>query len=230
MSMIKVFVCNVKNLELDMAINNVSSERREKINKFHFLKDKKLSCGAELLLNKVLSKEDINFPEYAEDYYKKPFIKNYDMEFNLSHSKEMVACAVSDNTVGVDIEYIDKCIDLDIAKHYFYNNEYENIMQSTNKANEFFKYWVLKESFMKYTSLGFNINLDEFNIKINEGRIDVLFKNREKIQQLLNKNSDRTINLDNIQFKLFKLTDYMLATSSQEVVKSFKVINVNELY
>ncbi|WP_323735759.1 4'-phosphopantetheinyl transferase superfamily protein [Methanosphaera sp. ISO3-F5] len=53
----------------------------------------------------------------------------------------MVACAISDKPIGIDIEYIDKNIDLNIAKHYFYNNEYKNIIQSKNKAKEFYKYW-----------------------------------------------------------------------------------------
>ena len=44
----------------------------------------------------------------------------------------MVLCAISDKEVGVDIEYIDPEIDLNIAKNYFYNEEYENIMNSEN--------------------------------------------------------------------------------------------------
>ena len=53
----------------------------------------------------------------------------------------MVLCAISDMEVGADIEYIDSAIDLNIAKHYFYNREYENIMNAKNSPDEFFKYW-----------------------------------------------------------------------------------------
>ena len=79
--------------------------------------------------------------------YGKAYISNHeDIYFNLSHSGKMVACAISDREVGVDVELIDPTIDLNIAKHYFYNSEYENIMNCENSSDEFFKYWVLKES------------------------------------------------------------------------------------
>ena len=53
------------------------------------MKDKKLACGAELLLNHLLQEEKITHPIYKEDFYKKPYIQNHKIEFNLSHSKEM---------------------------------------------------------------------------------------------------------------------------------------------
>lgn len=228
--MIKVAVCNVENLELDKAIKNVTQKRREKINRYRFEIDKKLSCAAQLLSNHMLKEEGIENPKYQHDYYKKPYIKNYNMDFNVSHSKEMVACAISDKTVGIDIEYIDKDIDLNIAKHYFYNSEYTNILKSNNKAKEFFKYWVLKESFMKYTSLGFNLNLDEFNININNKEIYVTLTNRKKTLSQIRKNRDRIISLDNLSHKLYELDEYMLAVTSQEKVVNYETIDVRKLY
>ena len=228
--MIKIAICNVRELELKKAMPKVSSRRRDKISRYHFIKDKKLSCGAELLLNRLLFEEDITCPEFLEDYYHKPYIKNYDIEFNLSHSEEMVACAISDKTVGIDIEYVDKDIDLNIAKHYFYDREYENILHSDSNADEFFKYWVLKESFMKYTSLGFNLELNEFNINIEDDDITVLLKNRKKIMEQIGKNKDRTPCLDNLCLKYYEYEDYKLAITSREEVSEFRVYDVKELY
>lgn len=82
---------------------------------------------------------------------------------------------------------------------------------------------------MKYTSLGFNINLDEFNIDLQEEHIKVILKNKEKTKKQIQKNKDRTIKLENIKFKLFELKDYMLAISSQEVMNDYKEINIQEL-
>lgn len=228
--MIRVAVCNVENLNLDRALNKVSQKRREKVKGYRFLKDQKLSCGAQLLLNKMLFEENVDNPEYAEDFYGKPYVDNYDVEFNLSHSRQMVACAVSDKSVGIDIEYVDNDMNMDIARHYFYNEEYENIILSKNKTGEFFKYWVLKESFMKYTGLGFNINLNEFNIKVNEDDIRVLLKNREKTLGQIEKNRHGNISLDDVNFTLFDLDDYVLAVSGREEVEQFGEIDVNELY
>lgn len=228
--MIKIAICNVKDLELEKAIKKVSKKRRKKVSKYRFLKDKKLSCGAQLLLNKMLSEEDISSPEYDEDYYHKPYIINHDIEFNISHSKEIVACALSNKNVGIDIEYVDKNIDLNIAKHYFYDEEYEKITKSSDKEDEFFKYWVLKESFMKYTSLGFNLELNEFNINIEYEDINVLLKNKDKTLKQMRKNNNRSIDLDNLKLKLFNIEDYKLAVTSLEEVSEFKVYDVKELY
>ncbi len=60
-------------------------------------------------------------------------------------------------------------------------------MKSDNPPDEFFKYWVLKESYMKYTGLGMNLKLDSFEIII-----------KDKIT-LKNDNEDLKFNLFNIE-------------------------------
>ena len=81
--------------------------------------------------------------------------------------------------VGVDVEITDPEIDLNIARNYFYNSEYENIMKSDNPSEEFFKYWVLKESYMKYTGLGFNLSLDSFEIILDD---EIKLKNNDELK------------------------------------------------
>ena len=167
--MIKLAYCNVENLDLKRAYDAVPKDRQDKIDFFRFEKDKKLSAGAYLLLKKLLLEENITNPLFKIEKYGKAYISNFEnIYFNLSHSGKMVLCAISDREVGADIEYIDHEIDLNIAQHYFYNKEYESIMNSQNPADEFFKYWVLKESYMKYTGLGMNLKLDSFEIKIED--------------------------------------------------------------
>ena len=123
----------------------------------------------------------------------------------------MVLCAISDKEVGVDIEYIDPEIDLNIAKHYFYNSEYENIMNCENSSDEFFKYWVLKESYMKYTGLGMNLKLDSFEIITNK---DIRLKNDNK----------------NLKFNVFDIKDYKIAVAAHYDVSELFEVNANELY
>ena len=210
--MIRLAYCNVENLDLKKAYGLVSKNRQEKIDFYRFDKDKKLSCGAYLLLKKLLSEENINDPIFKSQKYGKAYISNYkNIHFNLSHSGKIVLCAISDKEVGVDVEYIDREIDLNIAKHYFYNREYENIMNAKNRPEEFFKYWVLKESYMKYTGLGMNLNLDSFEIII-----------EDKIR-LKNDNT-------NLKFNLFDIEDYKIAIASHYDVSDLIEVNVFELY
>ena len=210
--MIKVAYCNVESLNLKKAYNLVSQNRKEKIDFYRFEKDKKLSAGAYLLLKKLLEEEDITKPAFKTEKYGKAYIANYDnIHFNLSHSGRIVLCAISDMAVGVDVEYIDDEIDLNIAKHYFYNSEYETIMKSENPPDEFFKYWVLKESYMKYTGLGMNLELDGFEIII-----------KDKIN-LKNDN-------ENLKFNLFNIENYKIGIVSNYDVHDLIEYDVGELY
>ncbi len=199
--MIKLAYANVGNLNLSEAYKLLPESRKKKFDNFRFEKDKRLSAGAYLLLDELLKEENITQPAFKIGEYGKAYISNYEnIYFNMSHSGKLVACAISDMEIGVDVEYNDPEIDLNIAKNYFYNSEYENIMKSKNPSDEFFKYWVLKESYMKYTGLGFNLPLDSFEIIIDE---EITLKNKNYPK-----------------FNLFDIEDYKLATCSEYNLKS----------
>ena len=209
--MIKLAYLNVENLDLEKSYNLLPKERKDKVDCYRFDKDKKLSAGAYLLLKKLLKEIGIDDFEIKIGKYGKAYISDQEnIYFNMSHSSKFVACAISDKEVGVDIEYNDPTIDLNIAKNYFYNQEYESIMKSQNPSDEFFNYWVLKESYMKYTGLGFNLDLDSFEIILED---EITLKNDK----------------NNIKFNLFDLNEYKLAiASSYNVEKSFEY-KINEI-
>ncbi len=210
--MIKLAYCDVENLDLKKAYPLVSKNRQEKIDFYRFDKDKKLSCGAYLLLKKLLSSENITNPIFKTEKYGKAYISNYEnIYFNLSHSSKMVLCAISDREVGADVEYIDPEIDLNIAKHYFYNSEYENIMNAKNRPDEFFKYWVLKESYMKYTGLGMNLELDSFEIIIKD---EITLRN----------------DTENLKFNIFAIENYKIGIASHYDVFELIEYDISELY
>ncbi|WP_407431117.1 4'-phosphopantetheinyl transferase family protein [Methanobrevibacter sp.] len=209
--MIKIAYCNIEDLDLDKGYKLVSDKRKEKIDFYRFKKDKKLSCGVYLLLQKLLKAEGITKPEFKIGKYDKAYISNYEnIYFNLSHSGKIVCCAISDKEIGVDVEYIDSEIDLNIAKNYFFNSEYENIMKSDKPYDEFFKYWVLKESYMKYTGLGFNLDLNSFEILIGD---EISLKNDK----------------NNLKFNLFDIGEYKIASAGHYKTNDIKKYTVNEL-
>jgi len=210
--MIKITYCNVENLDLNKSFPLVSENRQKKISKYRFDKDKKLSCGAYLLLRKLLDEINITNPLFKTGKYGKNYISNYsDIHFNLSHSGKYVVCAIADTPIGVDIEYNDPEIDLNIAKYYFFNSEYKRIIESENPSNEFFNYWVLKESYMKYTGLGFNLNLDEFEIIIENNNIKLKDDN-------------------NIKFNLFDVNKYKLAFACTQSTNKIIEYPIEEIY
>lgn len=211
--MIKIAYSNVKKLDLKKAYPFTSPDRQKKISRYRFDKDKKLSCGAYLLLKKLLDEINITDPIFKTKKYGKSYISNYpDIHFNLSHSGKYVACAIADTPIGVDIEYNDCEIDLNIAKHYFFNSEYKRIIEAETPSNEFFKYWVLKESYMKYTGLGFHLSLDSFEIIMEND--DIKLKDDK----------------NNIKFNLFDVDNYKLAFASNQCTNKIREYDISELY
>ena len=210
--MIKLAYCNVSDLDLKKSYGLLPNDRKNKVDRFRFPKDKKLSCGAYLLLKKMLSDEDIYDLSFKYGKYEKAYLANHDnIYFNISHSGEYVACGISNEEIGVDVEQIDETIDLNIAKNYFFNEEYKDIITSKNPHIEFFNYWVLKESYMKYTGLGFNLNLDEFCILKSD---EIKLKNDE----------------NNVKFSLFDIENYKLACAGKYKLKKCEEYFLKDLY
>ena len=158
----------------------ISKQRRDKVDKLKFINDKKLSILSEVLLKKALTdlNIDINF-ELTYNKYQKPYLYNNDIYFNISHSVEYAICAISKDEVGCDIEYI-KDIDMRIANKFFTNNEYNTIINSNNHLDTFYRIWTLKESFMKNLGLGFNLELNDFEIELSNNPIVIQKINNNK--------------------------------------------------
>ena len=222
-NMIKTAYCNVKDLDLERAYSLLPDNRKEKANSYLFDKDKKLCAGAYLLLMKLLEEENIEEPVIKTEKNGKPYISNYEnIHFNMSHAGRIVACSISDSEVGIDVEMIDPLIDLKIGQTFFFNSEYENIKKSDDKVDEFFKYWVLKESYMKYTGLGFLLDLDKFEIILEEDGDDEI--------KVKNQNPELKKDEDTVKFTYFDLNKYKLAVSSEYKVDELLEYKIEDLY
>ncbi len=175
----KTKICMAKTDILDECLFNdfygkVSEERRRKIDALRFDKDRRLSLGAELILRETLRRygyDPAREIKIIRGENGKPYLAGGGgIYFNLSHSGEYVMCAVSDRDIGCDIQKITDT-DYRIAERFFTLREYENIAgQKTEEQRKdmFYRYWTLKESFLKATGKGISIPLDSFEIKIGD--------------------------------------------------------------
>lgn len=140
--------------------------RQEKADKIRFKEDKALSIGAWTLYEKM----------------KKAYNLKDDAPFNISHSGSYVLCSIEDSgdvsvMVGCDLEQI-KEPRMKMARRFFSENECKWV--EANSEN-FYRFWVLKESFVKATRLGLKLGLDTFEIDITEER-PVLVRKPEEIK------------------------------------------------
>lgn len=147
----------------------VPEERRKKADRYRFDKDKRLCLAAGLLLKAGLR-------DFGADPDEVPFSNENGKPrlssgicFNLSHSGDYALCAISDSDIGCDVETV-KDFDLKLAAR-FCPEEYENILSChgiSEQTDMFFRYWVLKESFMKLTGMGLRLPLNSFLIRLSD--------------------------------------------------------------
>jgi 4'-phosphopantetheinyl transferase len=69
-----------------------------------------------------------------------------------------VACAVSDRPVGIDIEHL-RPFNKELATYVLNEDQLEQVLQSTDPAVEFLKFWTQKESLLKLTGEGIRNDL-----------------------------------------------------------------------
>ena len=219
MNNIILYISNTNNLNnpeiFKQGYETLIEERQKKVDEYKFFKDKVLSLGAGLLLQKALEDENISIEkcQYKYNEHKKPYIIADEkiIHFNLSHSGEYVICAISNSEVGCDIEKIETA-NFKTAKRFFSKNEYEIIMQEENleKRNGlFYRFWTLKESFIKAAGIGLSLPLNKFQI---------ILQNEISIIQNFNK--------DNYYFTEYnEISGYKCAVCSKEFEYKVKTIS-----
>lgn len=151
--------------------------RKDKIEKLRFEKDKRRCMGAWLLLMHALQAEGIAEREICLSYgeHGKPYLADHpELFFNLSHSGNRVLCAVSDGEVGCDVQKI-KRYDGQLAERFFSPEEcgYLSKVSKEERDTLFFRYWTLKESFIKNIGTGLALPLNQFSIQLSGDGVGV---------------------------------------------------------
>ena len=135
-----------------------SAERVQKILRYKFNSDRNRTIFAELLAKKLIAERTgKNFTEIKifRGENGKPYCEESKIFFSLSHSGEWVACSIGDCENGIDVEILNRKIDINIAKRFFLKNEFE-ILKSLDEAEQrkkFFEFWTLKEAALKCLNL-----------------------------------------------------------------------------
>lgn len=159
-------------LDVPYVMAGLSAERKEKIQRYRQPQDRKLSLGAGLLLQKSFQLH--GFSDAAINYGQNGKPEAAGICFNLSHSCDLVLCAVSHRNVGCDIEKI-KEIDQAIASYCFAEKEaaYLNSCNESERLRGFFRLWTWKESYLKMTGEGMGFALNRVMFERN-GSVQVL--------------------------------------------------------
>ncbi len=103
------FVSQTDKNQLDLWFDEMSAEKKESVLRLQKSETANQRIVADGIIRNALSEiSGINPSEIAFliNGFGKPYAKNVDAQFSVSHSGDVVICVVSDYDVGVDIEKI----------------------------------------------------------------------------------------------------------------------------
>jgi 4'-phosphopantetheinyl transferase len=153
-------------------------EECEREARFRFPRDRQTFLLARALVRQVLSAytgiapEDLRLqanahgkPEMAAAHGDARRIS-----FNVSHTDGLIALAVMRRgAIGIDTEKVSsRAASLEIAQRFFAPSEVASLGQVAADAlpRQFFRYWTLKESYVKARGVGLSVPLDEFAFEL----------------------------------------------------------------
>lgn len=161
----KYNISDAAETELNEWFDKMSDERRLETNRLISKEKRAAKIAADHICRKAISEFCGAAPErieFGKNEFGKPFAKKLPVHFSISHSSNMVICAVSDKEIGIDIEKI-RPINPKAAEKFATEREIEYI---SSNQNGFFEIWTLKEAYFKCigTGLGADIKSVSFNI------------------------------------------------------------------
>ncbi|MEE1012090.1 MAG: 4'-phosphopantetheinyl transferase superfamily protein [Acutalibacteraceae bacterium] len=160
----------VKKSELSAWFEQMSDERKQAVSQMKVEHKRNLRIAADALCRKTIADfcgVEQNKIIFEHTKTGKPFAKDLPVHFNVSHSGDMVVCAVSDCEIGIDIEKI-RNINPRTAEKFATESEKDYI--SKNK-NGFFEIWTLKEAYFKCIGTGLGADIRDVSFDIGEKKI-----------------------------------------------------------
>lgn len=161
--MTKLYVCEISNLieevskdmkSIEKYFDKLETQRIEYILKSNIAAGRARALGASYLLLFVLRKTGIildKLPDFSYTEEGKPYLKEYShVYFNLSHTRNIITCVISDKEVGMDVEHVREFRENTIQRVFTKN---EKLLIGENKE-ELVRFWTMKEAYVKLLGTG----------------------------------------------------------------------------
>lgn len=171
MYLLKKKIDEIDDLVLEETFKYIKSFKQDKIKRLANDNLKRESIAGEYLLIKGLKEYfnvDYNNIEIIKNSNGKPFIKDKDIYFSISHADNFVVCALATKDIGIDVEKI-KEVNLKTLKLFATDKEKDYIIKTLDKLEErFFRIYTLKEAYIKMQGTDLTrIKDNELNFKNN---------------------------------------------------------------
>ena len=143
-------------------------------------------AGRELLAQMYREYTGIQMPEILATDRGKPYFAD-GPHFSISHTKEVVFCALSEHPIGIDAEQLDRKIDLRLADKILSPAERSEYDAAEDKRHALLTFWVLKEAAAKCSGEGLRgypnktvFSLSDPRVTIQNGCIIAVIEEQEK--------------------------------------------------
>lgn len=164
---VSIRICDLDtdaSISLSYAESVLSTSEHARAMRFHFARDQKRFIRGRGFLRHHLSAK-IGIPalqiHLEEGKYGKPYLPENEIHFNLSHSRNIAALALSPTTpIGIDIEFIDRNVNVhSLSKTCYTDAERAVLTRLTGDSlhRRFFAFWTAKEARMKLTGEGMTL-------------------------------------------------------------------------
>lgn len=156
--------------------------------------------------------------EIIKSEHGKPYLKDSNIFFNLSHSKDLIVLSLSNYENGIDLEIVKDRARLDLlAKKVFDDDLFNIYLQKANtidKINFFIHMWTIKECVVKQSGLGL-ISLSSVLILDSLKEIKAKDSNKGYVMSYL------------LEKKDFNNTFYMSLFTKDKDINIYKIKNSN---
>lgn len=151
-------------MDMDSAYGQLSPSRKARIDRLRRREDKERSLAAELLVYQLLEKYWNISAKLQSRETGEPYLENCDLHVSISHCDDLVACAISEQPVGIDAERI-RPIRMNICRHVCTPEELEyvsgnaqlpkgELCRDPEVLQRFFEIWTAKEAYFKKCGTG----------------------------------------------------------------------------
>ncbi|MBQ4559369.1 MAG: 4'-phosphopantetheinyl transferase superfamily protein [Tyzzerella sp.] len=199
--MVKIYVADISNLPDPMSnlelLHRLPMDRQQRIHNLKQEKGRRQSMGVGLLLQKVLALYHMQDSQVYVGEHGKPMVEG--LEFNLSHSGDLVICVVSDKPVGCDIEKLREA-PKGVSERCFSDGEQAYLSQfSEGEYNhKFFELWTMKESYVKMTGEGMGLRFEAYEVVVDK---DCILSGGDGYAKVLRDGNMQTCYLYSVEWK-----------------------------
>lgn len=138
------------------------NEVRERLEQFKIAKARAESFAAWLLAEYAFEKLNIKNIGLSFSEHGKPYLKDDELYFNISHTDGLSFCAVGKTEMGIDAEKI-RSYNRRIERRVLSENELNLLNESETREEDFFRLWTLKEAYSKFTGQGLSIGFSSLD-------------------------------------------------------------------